>query len=334
MVNLKPRSSAESIRPPISDLRHPNPRAGLIDPRIKFRHLSCFLEVARQRGFVKAATILNITQPAVSKTLKELEDILGVRLFERSRSGVTLTRFGAVFLRYAGSSATALRQGLDSLRQAGSGAGISINIGALPTVAARLIPQALHRFKSAHPESAISVTTGLNTDLLSRLRVGDLDLVVGRMAAPELMAGLSFQYLYTEHISFLVRPGHPLLASDVFDFRRLENFTVLVPHQVSIIRPYVDRLLIANGMPTLNNVIETVSMAFGRHYARKYDAVWIISRGVAADDIDDGLLLELPIDTSDYPGPVGLTSRADLPPGPALENLMHSIRDISAGPAA
>ncbi|MEE4464296.1 LysR family transcriptional regulator, partial [Azotobacter chroococcum] len=74
----------------------------LVDNRIKFRHLVSFLEVARQRSFAKAADALAVSQPAMSKTLKELEEILDSRLFERSKSGVSLTPAGITFLRYAG----------------------------------------------------------------------------------------------------------------------------------------------------------------------------------------------------------------------------------------
>ena len=65
-----------------------------IDTRIKFRHLLCFLEIARQRSFAKAADALAVSQPAISKTLKELEEILEASLFERGKSGVSLTAAG------------------------------------------------------------------------------------------------------------------------------------------------------------------------------------------------------------------------------------------------
>ncbi|MDF5827860.1 LysR family transcriptional regulator [Pseudomonas aeruginosa] len=65
-----------------------------LDNRIKFRHLACFLEVARQRSFMRRRMPLAVSQPAISKTLKELEEILGARLFERSKAGAELTEAG------------------------------------------------------------------------------------------------------------------------------------------------------------------------------------------------------------------------------------------------
>ncbi len=240
---------------------------------------------------------LSVTQPAVSKTIRELEDLLGVALFERRGRGVALTRFGEVFLRYAGASVTALRQGIDSITQARTKGGMAIKVGALPTVSTRVMPLAVSLFKQENMGTVVRVVTGDNSVLISQLRTGDLDLVVGRLADPDLMTGLSFEHLYSERVSFVVRPDHPLLRDKPFDLAKIASFTVLMPAEGSIIRPLVDRFLITHGIATIPDQIETVSMAFGRRYTRMTDAVWIISRGVIADDLVDGVLAELPVAT-------------------------------------
>jgi len=298
--------------------------------RIKFRHLQCFLEVARQKSVVKASAVLNITQPAVSKTIRELEETLDVKLFDRSKRGATLTRFGEVFLRYAGTSVSALRQGVDSIEHAREKGGLVITVGVLPTVAARVMPAAVQAFKQDGMETTVRIITGYNTVLLSQLRVGDLDLVVGRLSSPELMTGLSFEHLYSEKVRFLVRAGHPLLTENPFDLARIRDFTVLMPPPGAVIQPFVERLLIANGIGNLPDTVETVSPSFGRKYTRTSDAVWAISTGVVADDIADGVLVPLPVETGETTGPVGLTTRADAPPGLATQMLMQAVRDKAA----
>lgn len=85
----------------------------MVDPRIKLRHLRTFLEVSRQKSVVKAAGILNVSQPAVTKTIRELEEVLGVSLFERDGRGIRITRFGEIFLRHAGTAITAVKQGME-----------------------------------------------------------------------------------------------------------------------------------------------------------------------------------------------------------------------------
>ncbi|WP_417668037.1 pca operon transcription factor PcaQ [Roseibium sp.] len=298
----------------------------MIDPRVKYRHVQCFLEVSRKRSLVKAADALSITQPAVSKTLKELEEILEVRLFERSRKGVVLTQFGEVFLHYAGASLAALKQGLDSVAQARMSGDSYLNVGVLPSVAARIVPDAVHTFQTESHETTLTLITGPNTFLLSRLRVGELDLVVGRLADPEQMAGLSFSHLYSESVSFVVRRGHPLLEEDSSDLARIVEFPVLYPTKEAIIRPYVERLLIAHGVTRLPKRVETISNSFGRTYTLDYDAVWIISSGVVSRDIAAGELVELPLETAETTGPVGLTTRADVAPTPALLMFQSALR--------
>lgn len=87
----------------------------IADGRVKFRHLQCFLAVAQFGSVQKAAHSLSITQPAVSKTIAELESILGVRLFERGRQGARPTREGQLFMPHASACVLALRQGVGLL---------------------------------------------------------------------------------------------------------------------------------------------------------------------------------------------------------------------------
>ena len=306
----------------------------MIDARVKFRHLQTFVEVARQKSVMKAASLLHVSQPAVTKTIRELEEVLGVSVFERDGRGIKITRYGEAFLRHAGAALTALRQGLDSVSQERSGDGPPVRIGALPTVSTRIMPQAMANFLKEETGSRIKIVTGENAVLLEQLRVGDLDLVVGRLAAPEQMSGFSFEHLYSEQVVFAVRAGHPLLSTRNSVFNGLADYPVLMPTRGSIIRPFVERFLITNGIASLPNQIETVSDSFGRAFVRASDAIWIISTGVVAGDIEDGVLAALPIDTSETKGPVGLTMRANAIPSMPLAILMQTIREAAAAVSA
>lgn len=301
----------------------------MIGSRVKYRHLHTFVEVARQKSVVKAADVLHISQPAVTKTIRELEEALGVALFERDGRGIRLTRPGEVFLRHAGASLTALRQGIDSVSQELLDNVPPVRVGALPTVSTRIMPRAMSLFLDEQTRSRIKIVTGENAVLLEQLRLGELDLVVGRLAAPEKMTGFSFEHLYSEQVLFVVRAGHPLLSGGSV-YEGLGRFPVLMPTRGSIIRPVVEQFLIANGVASLPTQVETVSDAFGRAFVRMSDAIWIISSGVVAGDIADGMLAALPIDTSETKGPVGLTLRTDVPPSLPLSILMQTIRQAAA----
>lgn len=305
-----------------------------LETRLKIRHLACFLEVANRRSFGAAADALAITQPAVSKAIAELEQILGVQVFERSRRGVFLTGYGEAFQRYAGASLTALRQGVNSVSQAQARGGHTLAVGALPTTAARLMPAAVQRAKVEGMGATLRIVTGPNEEMLAQLRQGNLDLVVGRLAEPRLMQTLAFEYLYSEEIVFAVRPQHPLLAfGAAVDLGALAAHTVILPSLASIIRPEVDRLLVTQGVAELPDVIESVSPDFARQYTRTSQAVWVISYGVAAVDLDEGTLVRLPVNAPETRGPVGLTQRADMPASVSLQLLMKAIREVAAAVA-
>jgi LysR family transcriptional regulator, pca operon transcriptional activator len=303
----------------------------VIDARMKIRHLQCFLEVARLGHVGRAADQLAVTQPAVSKTLRELEDILAVRLFARTPKGLTLTPFGEVFQHYAATGVVALEQAIDSVAQGRARGDTVIRVGALPTVAVRIMPRAVQDLTALRRDATVSLLSGPNRFLLDRLKGRDLDLVVGRLADPEQMIGLAFEQLYSERLALVVRPGHPLLdaaavAAPPFDMKRVAAFTVVMPTKEDITRPAVDRLLIANGVGALERRVETVSSDFSRAFLKQTDAVWIISYGVAALDIVAGDLVELPADVADTTGPVGMTTRADERPSPAVTAFMGVVR--------
>nr|WP_210341670.1 pca operon transcription factor PcaQ [Rhizobium setariae] len=298
-----------------------------MDGRIKFRHLQTFIEVARQKSVGRAAEALALTQPAVTRTIRELEDYLGVDLFEKEGRGIRISRFGEVFLRHAGESIGAVKRGVDSIAQARNSMGPPLRIGALPTASATFLPDVMVDFLKAGTGSLVTIVTGENRWLLDALRLGDLDLVVGRLAAPERMTGLQFEPLYSEEIGFAVRAGHPLLSRRNFSLSELAHYIVLMPTQGSVIRPFVDRFLLTNGIADLSNTIETVSDSFGRAFVERHDAVWIISRGVVFPEIQSGRIALLDIDSSETRGAVGLTMRADAAPTLSLSIMVNTIRE-------
>ncbi|HSF63158.1 MAG TPA: pca operon transcription factor PcaQ [Paracoccaceae bacterium] len=303
-----------------------------MDRRIKFRHLDTFSAIARAGSLKRAAEELHLSQPAISKTLKELEDILGVALMDRDRAGAKLTQEGEIFLQFAEQSTAALRHGLRSVR-AGGTAAAHLAVGVLPSVASSLLPRAVLSFARTNPDTMLELHEGPHHDLTSRLRSGKLDLVVGRLGKPESMQGLVFRQLYGEEVVVVAAPGSP--AATTRRFEDLAAFRVLYPPADSAIRPLVARMLIARGVPLFGNRIESASAAFGRALTlADPGTVWVISRGVVQQDIAEGRLIRLDIDTSPTMGAVGVMSLADEVPTPAFRAfslaLQRAARDAGA----
>lgn len=299
-----------------------------ISRRIKIRHLEAFVEIARQKSVGRAAASLGLTQPAVTRTIRELEGIVGQPLVARDGRGIRLSRQGETFLAHAGRSLAAVRGGISALSDP-AGAGPTVRIGALPTVSATIMPEAVARhLESGHP-SRLRVVTGENRVLLDQLRKVDLDLVVGRMPAPELLEGLRFEPLYRDRVIFVVARDHPLARQRQVPADILAHYPVLAPPDGSIIHPIVERVLVEQGLARPVREIETVSDSFGRAFVREKQAIWIISRGVVAAELQTGQFVELPIDTASTLGSVGLVTRGGDDPHEGAAAFADTLRRVT-----
>ncbi|WP_010089409.1 pca operon transcription factor PcaQ [Burkholderia ubonensis] len=299
----------------------------IADGRVKFRHLQCFLAVAQLGGVQKAAESLSITQPAVSKTIAELESILGVRLFERSRQGARPTREAQLFMPHANACVLALRQGVGLLAH-GGGAAATLEIGMLPTVAASLAPALMKALAVRWPRVVVRLATAANADLLERLKAGAIECAIGRLSEPERMVGLAFEQLYNEPLVAVVRAGHPLMASAA-PAAELARYPVVLPPYGTLIRQSAEQLLGASGAPPLDAFIEVLSVSVARALALENDAVWFVPQYAAEYDLSTGALARLPLPSAGTDEPVGLILRTDAEPSPVARTLIDAVREIA-----
>lgn len=294
----------------------------MIDQRIRIRHIHCFLETARLGSLSSAANTMKVSQPAASKTIRELEDILGQQLFDRSGRRLVLTASGRLFQQHGGAAMLELERAQDLVRDTPPKS-TRLKIGVLPTAATDLLPRAALDFQERHTNCLLRVSTGPNWLLMSQLREGQLDLVVGRMSSAEVMAGLSFTPLYAEKISAVVRPGHPILDF-VQPLEQLENYPLILPPPGAVISPLVRTYLTGNGVRLNSTTFETVALAFGRKVLQNSDAIWFISHGVVQDEVASGGLTLLPL--SNLPGgPVGISMRSEAIQQEEMQTLITNL---------
>ncbi len=292
--------------------------------RLQLRHLHCFLAVARLGSLRRAAEALSITQPAVTKTLAELEDILGVRLFHRGRRGAVLTAEAEVFMRHADAVVSGVGEAVHSVSAERSR--VPVALGALPTLTPSFLPGVLTQLSAHTAGLAVKVITGRNRQLLQQLQQRELDAVLGRLAEPEHMVGLSFEHLYAEPLVVAVRPDHPLLARQRLQMSELGRFDLVVPLPGTIIRHAVDGLLATHGITPRRALLETLSSSLGRQLALGSDALWFTPLGAAEPDLARGTLCRLPVATAGTEEPVGLLIRTDTLPSPGLQALIAAVR--------
>ncbi|MCA0043180.1 LysR substrate-binding domain-containing protein [Celeribacter litoreus] len=298
---------------------------------MKLRHLEAFLSVAEAGTITGAAKARNVSQPALSKTISELEAQLGTALFERTGRRAVLTPAGEAFRRHTLSSLQSLEAGVRAIT--GVGQTDVVRVGVLPTVASGLFPSVALEFSELRPDARIAVITGPNRYLIDRMRSGGLDLVVGRMAPAREMAGLSFEYLYDETVILIGRAGHPGLSMTPVE--ALRRYPLILPNPGSIIRQQVMQYLIASGIEESVSVrFETVARPVGLPLIERSDMLWFISRGVVARELDEGRLAQFDLGVDYMTGAVGLTRKFDFTrdsPADFLAGLLHQrAKDMSA----
>lgn len=295
----------------------------MLHPGVKLRHIRAFLDIAAEGNLSAVARAQGITQPALSRTLAELEDLLGRPLFHRQGRRLVLTEAGALFRRHAREGLAALEAGAAVLHP---GRGGTVRAGVLPTVANRLFPRVAIRFHALLPETVLTMETGPHFHLMRLLREGRIDLMVGRLPGAAEMEGLSFDHLYEEEVVLVARAGHPLAACPVAEI--LARAPVILPPATAIIRRSVEDYLAAAGLGGLRPGWETASLAIGRGIVLGCDAVWFISRGVVGLEIEQGEMVALPTTARFLSGAVGICRRQGHA-APGLEVLAQITREMT-----
>ncbi|HBX6179191.1 TPA: LysR family transcriptional regulator [Klebsiella pneumoniae] len=298
---------------------------GLFSQRIRLRHLHTFVAVAQQGTLGRAAETLNLSQPALSKTLNELEQLTGTRLFERGRLGAQLTLVGEQFLTHAVKVLDALNSAGQALNRKEGLNNDIVRIGALPTAALGILPTVIGQFHKQQKDITLQVATMNNTMLLAGLKSGEIDIGIGRMSDPELMSGLHYELLFLESLKLVVRPGHPLLQETV-TLSRVMEWPVVVSPKGTVPRQNAEALLRSQGCKMPAGCIETLSASLSRQLTVDFDYVWFVPSGAVKDDLRRGVLTALPIATQGAGEPIGILTRVDATLTPGTQTLLSAIR--------
>ncbi|HDK6388595.1 LysR substrate-binding domain-containing protein [Klebsiella variicola] len=298
---------------------------GLFSQRIRLRHLHTFVAVAQQGTLGRAAETLNLSQPALSKTLNELEQLTGTRLFERGRLGAQLTLVGEQFLTHAVKVLDALNSAGQALNRKEGLINDIVRIGALPTAALGILPTVIGQFHKQQKDITLQVATMNNTMLLAGLKSGEIDIGIGRMSDPDLMSGLNYELLFLESLKLVVRPGHPLLQETV-TLSRVMEWPVVVSPKGTVPRQNAETLLQSQGCKMPAGCIETLSASLSRQLTVDFDYVWFVPSGAVKDDLRRGVLSALPIATQGAGEPIGILTRVDATLTPGTQTLLSAIR--------
>ncbi len=296
----------------------PSP-AGL-QRRLHLRHLRCALAVARHGSLRRAAEVLSISQPAVTKTLNEVEALLGRPLFLRTSRGVALAPGAEAFLAHAADAVAALNRAVESGHVGTPQA--PLRIGVLPSVSPSLLPPVLQAYAQHWPQMHLRLEGGSNEALLNALRQHELDVVIGRMSEPSALAGLRFEHLYSEPLVVVSRPGHPAARQGTDP----GHWPLVLPPTGTLIRQLANEYLYPREHPLAQGAIETLDVTLAQELVKAGDYLWFAPLGAVLPELRRGGLVRLPIDITPLES-VGVITHADKEPDGRLSALLVALRE-------
>jgi DNA-binding transcriptional LysR family regulator len=265
---------------------------------LELRQLRHVIALAQHGSLGRAAIALHMTQPALSRSLKQIEWEVGKTLFERSSTGVTPTDHGLLLLKRA-RELVAAADALDGevLLRRVSGLG-QLNVGAGPFPGESMVPRAVARFISANSLVGVRyVYSGDWDDLVRRLRAHELDLVVAEFSTLDDEHDLEIEALPRHQAYFMARPGHPLAGKG--EVQTVDTFAF--PFAVfSRLPPRALHPMLAARLPNVSHqpgrpfpAIECTSLANAKQIVANSDAIGPFTLASAADELEQGRLVVL-----------------------------------------
>lgn len=290
--------------------------------------LRYFLAVLDAGHFARAATTLGISQPAVSKSIKALEDDLGVRLFERGQFGAEPTRYAlqlATRARLMLAEGRLARAELDAMRGARAG---RLAIGAGISFAYRVLPIAIDRYRRRWPGVSLSVDVGMSEPLFSALQRGEFDFVISAPpVALSLQTELQQEKLFDEVDSPVVGRGHPLLSIPPTSLADICGFPWLVSARSGLWESICARFIQA-GLDPPKDVVRIDSEVLAKALLNQGPYICLLGRELYALELQQGLLFEIPIEGFGDTRPAYVTSRRRSPLQLAAQNMIQIIRNV------
>jgi LysR family cyn operon transcriptional activator len=235
---------------------------------MELRHIRYFLAAAQAQSFTRASNDLHITQPTLSHQIKQLEDELGVLLFDRVGRAVQLTTAGELFRTYAARTLREVDLGIDALHGLENLKHGKLTVGVLSSFGTFLLPPILAAFNTAHPGIRITVLRLRSGEIHKRLLDGDLHL--GIAYAPPDSDQLNVEPLLVDRLALLVGDRHPLAGRSEIEVNALTEHGLILLTADYHSRKLIDATLAVNGVnPRLiieMNAIEPI-LATVRHSA-------------------------------------------------------------------
>lgn len=320
LANRIKRAFAQ-LDPVLSDL---SPRLPLTVTHAQLRAL---VAVTEAENFTLAAKRLGLSQPSVHRAIGQLENEARMPLFDRAPHGLQPTKAALRLAQAARLAFSELNQAdADMAEFDGREAG-RIVIGALPLSRSAFLPKVLSEFRRHRPRLTVEINDGPYDDLLSGLRRGDIDVIVGALRVPAAIGDICQEALFDDYLAFVCAPDHALAGRSIA-LKELADRSWVVPRPGSPSRDQFDSYFAAHDCPYPASVIESGSILLIREMLRSGDFIACVSGAQAEAEIAKGLLARIDV-AGNWPGrSIGITTRSDWVPTQSQALLVDTLRRV------
>jgi LysR family transcriptional regulator of gallate degradation len=302
--------------------------------KLTHRQLQVLIAIADGQSETQAARRLALTQPAVNRSLRELERLIGKPLFYRMPRGMIPTTAGEALVRRAKLALAEIdRVGDDIAAHRGRLTG-RIGVGTLPLCATLLVPRAIDRLLREYPELDVTILDGGYDALLATLRCGDIDILVGALRNPPPEGDVVQERLFDDQLSIVARRDHPLAGRPSVALRELAREQWIVPRLGTPARGRFEEVFASARIPPPEHAIESGSWVTVRALLLESDRLTVISRQQMRFEEESGMLTVLRVDLPGSVRPIGITMRRGASPSRGVELLVGQLRAVSAALAA
>jgi len=296
---------------------------------ISYKRLAAFVALFQARDINEAANLLGVTKAAIYNSVRQMEELLDLELFEREPGGVSPTSFCAVLARHTKLAFAEIRHALDDLASLDGVTSGNVAIGTLPYARTYLTPKAINRLLSRHPQLGVTTQEGPYNLMQAGLRSGDLDVIVGAVRPAEAGADFKTETLIEDRLAVIARKDHPLAQHKKIDFQDLQNLEWVLPAAETPARLLFDETCRGYNMEPPKHAVQTSSQSMVRGLLLDSDRVALVSEHQIFYDRKAGLLEVLPVDLKETYRPIGITLRAYTQPSPAATLFLEELRGVA-----
>ncbi|MFK5980513.1 MAG: LysR substrate-binding domain-containing protein [Rhizobiaceae bacterium] len=297
-----------------------------VSTRLKFKQLRLLVAIDEHRSILHAANALNMSQPAATKLLKDLEADFSVKLFDRTNRGVIPTEFGDALVRHGKVILTQISHAAQELDDINDGLGGRVVIGTLLTASAKLLPNTIKKVHEARPNVSIVVKDGTNDVLMPLLHTGDLDLVLGRLAEYRHREGLIQETLFKEQLVVACRKDHPLSTKKAVSTEQLAECNWILPPVETTLRRQIEKEFFDRGHAPPKIGVECVSFLTIRALLAKTDMLCMLPLNVVENELAQGALATIHCKLHISSGLVGVSYRSLDALSPAAHEFLKELR--------